>query len=66
MTKTIVGALSALMLAGALSAVTGATSVNSVNSVTTVIVIGDGSAPSPMTINEPYGGAVPPTPKTAF
>jgi|GEM_PF-2770240 len=44
MKQTMIAALAALMLAGALSAVTGATSPNSVNAV---IVIGEGSAPVP-------------------
>ena len=44
MKQTMIAALAALMLAGALSAVSGATSPNSVNAV---IVIGEGSAPVP-------------------
>ena len=44
MKKTMIAALAALMVAGALSAVSGATSVGSVN---TVIIIGEGSAPIP-------------------
>lgn len=43
MKKTMIAALAALMLAGALSAVSGATSVGSANTV----VIGDGAAPIP-------------------
>ena len=46
MKKTMIAALAALMLAGALSAVSGATSISSAN---TVIVIGEGSAPLPLT-----------------
>ena len=46
MKQTMIAALAALMLAGVFSAVSGATSVGSVN---TVVVIGDGSAPAPMT-----------------
>jgi hypothetical protein len=44
--QTIIAALAALMLAGALTAVSGATSVGQPN---TALVIGDGSAPMPMT-----------------
>jgi len=44
MKKTMIAALAALMVAGALSAVSGATSIGSGN---TVIVIGDGAAPIP-------------------
>ena len=47
MKKTMIAALAALMLAGALSAVSGASSVSSAN---TVIVIGEGSAPMPLTL----------------
>lgn len=47
MKQTMIAALAALMLAGALSAVSGATSVGSPN---TVIVIGQGAAPMPMTL----------------
>jgi hypothetical protein len=45
--QTMIAALAALMLAGALSAVSGATSVGSSN---VVVVVGDGSAPIPMTL----------------
>jgi hypothetical protein len=44
MKKTMIAALAALMLAGALSAVCGATSVGSAKAF---IVIGDGAAPIP-------------------
>jgi len=47
MKKTTIAALAALMLAGALSAVSGATSVSSAN---TIILIGEGSAPMPLTL----------------
>ena len=43
----MIATLAALMLAGALSAVGGATSVGS---TTPVIVIGEGSAPIPLTL----------------
>lgn len=42
--KTMIAALAALMLAGALSAVSGATSTGPLNAV---VVIGEGSAPMP-------------------
>jgi hypothetical protein len=45
--QTMIAALAALMLAGALSAVSGATSVGSLNPV---VVIGEGSAPMPTTL----------------
>ena len=47
MKQTIIAALAALMLAGALSAVSGATSVGQPN---TAVVIGEGSAPMPTTL----------------
>jgi hypothetical protein len=47
MKQTMIAALAALMLAGALSAVSGATSVGSLN---TGIVIGEGSSPVPTTL----------------
>ena len=47
MKKTMIAALAALMLAGALSAVSGATSVGSLN---TVVVIAEGSAPMPLAL----------------
>lgn len=47
MKQTMIAALAALMLAGALSAVSGATSVASPNAV---VVIGEGSAPFPTTL----------------
>ena len=50
MKQTMIAALAALMLAGALSAVSGATSVGSLNTV----VIGEGSAPMPTTLPSPY------------
>jgi len=45
--KTLIAALSALMLAGALSAAGGATSISS---TTPAIVIGEGSAPVPLAL----------------
>ena len=47
MKKTMIATLAALMLAGALSAVGGATSMSS---TTPVLVIGEGSAPIPLTL----------------
>ena len=47
MKQTMIAALAALMLAGALSAVSGASSVGSLNSV---VVIAEGSAPIPTTL----------------
>jgi hypothetical protein len=47
MKKTMIAALSALMLAGALSAVEGATSITS---TAPAIVIGEGSAPIPLAL----------------
>lgn len=47
MKKTMIAALAVLMLAGALSAVSGASSVSSAN---TFIVVGDGSAPMPLSL----------------
>ena len=47
MKKTMLATLAALMLAGALSAVGGPTSVSSTNPV---LVIGEGSAPIPLTL----------------
>ena len=44
MKKILIGALAALMVAGALSAASGATSANSISPR---IVIGEGSAPLP-------------------
>jgi hypothetical protein len=46
--ETMIAALAALMLAGALSAVSGATSVSPLNNA--VVVIGEGSAPMPTTL----------------
>jgi uncharacterized protein (DUF2062 family) len=45
--QTIIAALAALMLAGALTAVSGGTSVGQPN---TAVVIGEGSAPMPTTL----------------
>jgi hypothetical protein len=45
--QTMIAALAALMLAGALSAVSGATSVGPFNHV---VVIGEGAAPLPTTL----------------
>ncbi len=47
MKQTMIAALAALMLAGALGAVSGATPSSSPN---TVVVIGEGSAPMPTTL----------------
>ena len=52
MKKTMIATLAALMFAGALSAVGGATSVSS---TMPVLVIGEGSAPIPLTL--PSAGA---------
>jgi hypothetical protein len=45
--QTMIAALAALMLAGALTAVSGATSVGQPN---TVVFVGEGSAPMPTTL----------------
>ncbi len=47
MKKTMIAILAALMFAGTLSAVGGATSVGT---TTPVLVIGEGSAPMPLTL----------------
>lgn len=47
MKKTMIAALAALMLAGALSAVGGVSTASSAN---TLIVVGEGSAPMPLSL----------------
>jgi len=46
--QTMIAALAALMIAGALSAVSGATPIGSLTPV--VVVVGEGSAPVPTTL----------------
>ena len=62
MKKTMIAALSALMLAGALSAVGGATSISP---TAPAIVIGEGSAPIPLALpaTDANNDSTPVTPK---